>query len=153
MSKDSGGNGEANECTLALIKPDASNRPDVGEIISAYSALPQIEIVRMKFFYMDRNFTQKFYAEHKEQLFFGELVEHMCSGACIAIYMHGPNAVEEVRKLNGATNPAMAEPGTLRARFGTPNGGPKNAVHSSADIFAAERELRLVFEELFINVK
>jgi nucleoside-diphosphate kinase len=132
--------------TLALIKPDATENKNFIEILEMYKKrLPQLEIVEAKIISWNEEFAKLFYQEHEGTFYFKDLIWQMTSGPIIALLLQGENAIEQVRKLNGATNPAKAEPGSIRFRYGTPDGGPKNAVHSSANEADATREIALVF--------
>lgn len=85
------------------------------------------------------------YGEHKGKSFYDELIAQMTQGCTIAVKLSGEDAVETVRRLNGATKTEEAMHGTIRHLFGTPNVGPKNAVHGSATPEDAERELKIFF--------
>jgi nucleoside-diphosphate kinase len=86
---------------------------------------------------------QEFYAEHASKPFFDGLIEAMTSGISIALVLEGENAVATVRRLNGATKPSKAAPGTIRKLYGT--AGPRNAVHGSDSAESARREIRFFF--------
>jgi nucleoside-diphosphate kinase len=114
--------------TFTMIKPDAFEKGYTGAI------LEQIEkagfrIVAMKKTWLSAEKAGEFYAIHRERPFFGELVEFMSSGPIVAAILEKENAVEDFRKLIGATNPANAEEGTIRKRFAESVG--KNAIHGS----------------------
>lgn len=130
------------EKTLALIKPDAIERKLIGRIISMYeeNGLTIEEMYKGK---VDEEFLSNHYAEHVGRDFYPALIEFMSSGDVIAILLRGENAVEIVRQINGATNPANAVPGTIRFLFGTDV--RKNCVHGSASEIEAEREIALWF--------
>jgi nucleoside-diphosphate kinase len=111
-----------------MIKPDAVRDGHIGAILNQITE-NGFRIVAMKMTQLSKASAEKFYAIHKERPFFGELVEFMTSGPIVAAILEKDNAVEDFRKLIGATNPAQAEPGTIRARFAKSIG--ENAVHGS----------------------
>jgi nucleoside-diphosphate kinase len=130
------------ERTLILIKPDAVQRRLAGEILA------RIErrgfLVRAgKLLHVSRDLGEQHYAEHREKPFFGELVEFITSAPTWALVVEGEGAIATMRKTIGATNPANAEPGTLRGDFATAM--PDNLVHGSDSPESAEREIGLWF--------
>ena len=103
--------------TLALIKPDAFGRNLTGRIIDAvYDA--GLAIVAVKSVNLNRAQAEAFYAVHRERPFFADLVTFMTSGTTVALVLEGADAVAAWRRAMGATNPAEADPGTIRNRFG-----------------------------------
>ena len=114
--------------TLAIIKPDAVENGYTGEIISMIIKAG-FKIKAMKMTRLTESSAQGFYEIHKERPFFGELVEYMTSGPCIPMALARENAVEEYRKLIGATDPAKADEGTVRKLFA--KNIQANAVHGS----------------------
>ena len=114
--------------TFTMIKPDAVRDGHIGAILNQITE-NGFRIVAMKMTQLSKASAEKFYAIHKERPFFGELVEFMTSGPIVAAILEKDNAVEDFRKLIGATNPAQAEAGTIRARFAKSIG--ENAVHGS----------------------
>ncbi len=114
--------------TFTMIKPDAVRDGHIGAILNQITE-NGFRIVAMKMTQLSKASAEKFYAIHNERPFFGELVEFMTSGPIVAAILEKDNAVEDFRKLIGATNPAQAEPGTIRARFAKSIG--ENAVHGS----------------------
>jgi len=114
--------------TLTMIKPDAVRDGHIGAILNQITE-NGFRIVSLKMTQLTKASAEKFYAIHKERPFFGELVEFMSSGPIVAAILEKDNAVEDFRKLVGATNPAQAEAGTIRARFAKSVG--ENAVHGS----------------------
>ena len=130
------------ERTLVIIKPDAVQAGHIGEIISVYErAGLRIEYAHMAQLSVER--ASAFYAEHKGKDFYDGLIEFMTSGRCLILVVAGENAVARVRHLNGATDPREAAEGTIRARFGSEL--PRNAVHASESLAAAEREIAFFF--------
>jgi len=114
--------------TLAIIKPDAVGNGKSGAIIDLIIKTG-FKIKAMKMVHLSRSSAEGFYAIHKERLFFGELVEFMTSGPCILISLEKENAVEDYRKLIGATDPANADKGTIRKLYA--KSIQFNAVHGS----------------------
>ncbi|WP_110953114.1 nucleoside-diphosphate kinase [Anaerosinus massiliensis] len=132
------------ESTLVLIKPDAFSKHYTGEIIKRYEA-SELTITALKLLKMTPELAAKHYAEHVEKPFYPSLVEFMTSGPIVAMVLSGENAIGKVRKLNGATNPEKAEPGTIRADFA--ESMSCNAVHASDSKESAEREIHIFFNE------
>lgn len=117
-----------NNRTFTMIKPDAVQDGHIGAILAKINQ-SGFKIVAMKLTQLSLNTAGKFYEVHKERPFYGELVEFMSSGPIVAAILEKENAVEDFRTLIGATNPANAEPGTIRALFARSVG--ENAVHGS----------------------
>ncbi len=116
------------ERTLAIIKPDAFASGAAGPIIEAYNQAG-FKIVAMKLARMTKSEAAGFYHVHEDKPFFGELVDFMIGGPCILLVLEGDGIIEKNRELMGATDPAKAAEGTIRARFGT--NIQNNAVHGS----------------------
>ncbi len=114
--------------TFTMIKPDAVRAGNIGNILQMINAAG-FRIVAMKLTQMTKERAGQFYAVHRERPFYDELCTFMSSGPIVAAILEKENAVEEFRKLIGATDPAKAEPGTVRQRYGTNVG--ENAVHGS----------------------
>lgn len=132
------------ESTLVIIKPNGVKGGIIGEIISRYEK-SRLSVSGIKIKTLTKGEAEGFYAEHKERGFFGELVGFMTSGPVVLIALSGEKAVEKVRTINGATNPANASPGTIRHDF-APNTG-ENIVHSSDSPASAAREIAYWFEK------
>lgn len=114
--------------TFTMIKPDAVENGHMGKIIDMIiEAGFEIKALKLKKLSIEE--AQEFYAVHKERPFFGELVEYMSSGPIVAAILEKNNAVEEFRKLIGATDPAEAAEGTIRKKYAESKG--RNAVHGS----------------------
>lgn len=111
-----------------MIKPDAVRAGNIGNILQMVNAAG-FRIVAMKLTHMTKERAGQFYAVHRERPFYNELCTFMSSGPIVAAILEKENAVEAFRQLIGATNPAKAEPGTVRHRYGTNVG--ENAVHGS----------------------
>lgn len=114
--------------TLTMIKPDAVRNGHIGAILEQINAAG-FKIVAMKYTKLSTEKAGEFYAVHRERPFYGELVEFMSSGPIVAAILEKDQAVEDFRKLIGATNPGDAAPGTIRAKYATSIG--ENAVHGS----------------------
>lgn len=114
--------------TFTMIKPDAVKNGHIGAILNQINAAG-FKVVAMKYTKLSAEKAGEFYAVHSARPFYGELVEFMSSGPIVAAVLEKSNAVEDFRKLIGATNPAEAAKGTIRANFATSIG--ENAVHGS----------------------
>ena len=141
-----------NNKTLAIIKPDAVEKGYTGAIISMITKAG-FKIRAMKQIRLTKFSAEGFYAVHKQRAFFGELVEYMTSGPCIPIALEKENAVEDYRKLIGATDPSKAAEGTVRKLFAV--NIQLNAVHGSDSDENAEKEIAHFFSsnELLNNYK
>lgn len=118
----------AGKFTLTMIKPDAVAKNNIGPILGMINEAG-FKIKAMKYTQLTTAQAQAFYAVHCERPFYGELVEFMTSGPIVAAILEKENAVEDFRKLIGATNPADAAEGTIRKRFA--ESIQNNAVHGS----------------------
>ncbi|MFN3694992.1 MAG: nucleoside-diphosphate kinase [Ignavibacterium sp.] len=136
--------------TLAIIKPDAVGDGYIGEIISMITKAG-FKIKAMKMVHLTVNQAKSFYEVHKERLFYNDLVEYMTSGPCVPIALEKENAVEDYRKLIGATDPSQAEEGTVRKLYA--RNKQFNAVHGSDSDENAEKEIAFFFskQELLEN--
>jgi nucleoside-diphosphate kinase len=130
------------ERTLILIKPDAVRRRLAGEILSRIEARGYL-VRAAKLVSADRALGERHYAEHSAKPFFVELVEFILSGPTWALVVEGEGAIATMRKTIGATNPADADPGTIRGDLA--NSMPDNLVHGSDSPESAEREIALWF--------
>ncbi len=131
------------ETTLLIVKPNGVRGGLSGEILSRFEKA-RLAISAIKIKQLARGDAEGFYAEHKERGFFGELVDFMTSGPVLLIAIRGEKAVEKVRAMNGATNPAEAAPGTIRYDFAPSIG--ENVVHSSDSVASAKREVGFWFK-------
>ena len=118
----------AGKITLTMIKPDAVSKNNIGAILQMINEAG-FRIRAMKYMMLTRNQAEKFYAVHEDKPFYSGLVEFMSSGPIVAALLEKDNAVSDFRELIGATNPANAAPGTVRARFA--ENVQNNAVHGS----------------------
>lgn len=132
------------EMTFAMIKPNGVKSGLVGKIIERYEDAG-LAVCAVKMHQMTSEDAKGFYAEHVEKPFFGELEEYMTAGPSVMIALGGENAIAKVRAINGATNPAKAEPGTLRYDFAPSM--TENVVHSSDSPESASREISFWFKE------
>jgi len=114
--------------TFTMIKPDAVRAGNIGNILQMINAAG-FRIVALKLTQMPKERAGQFYEVHQERPFYGELCDFMSSGPIVAAILEKENAVEDFRKLIGATNPANAEAGTIRKLYATSVG--ENAVHGS----------------------
>jgi len=136
------------ERSLVLVKPDAVRNGQSDEIINRLKKLG-LKMVAHKTLRMDKALAEKHYAVHRDKPFFGELVEYMTSAPIVAAVFEGEGAVARIRQAMGATDPAKAEAGTIRADFGL--NVTRNAVHGSDSAATAEAEIRLFFTEAEIE--
>ena len=134
----------ATERTLSIIKPDAVAKNVIGEIYSRFEKAG-LSIIAARMVHLTQQQAEGFYAEHKERPFFGDLVSFMTSGPVMIQVLEGENAVITHRDLMGATNPADAAPGTIRADFA--QSIDENAVHGSDSAESAAREISYFFTD------
>ncbi|HUU08344.1 MAG TPA: nucleoside-diphosphate kinase [Dehalococcoidales bacterium] len=132
------------ERSLVLIKPDAMQRGLDGAIIARLEG-EGLKLVAFKRLQMDKALARKHYAIHKDKPFFQGLVDYISSVPIIAAVFAGENAVAVIRKAMGATDPAKAEAGTIRADFGLDI--ERNVIHGSDSVETAEKEIGLFFTE------
>ena len=133
------------ERTLVLIKPDGVERRLTGQIISIYER-KGFDIIALKFIKPSKEIAEKHYIEHQDKPFFTELVNFITRGKVCAMIIEGDNVVKLVRKINGATDPAEAETGTIRGQFALSKA--ENIVHASDSSESAEREIKIWFSEI-----
>jgi nucleoside-diphosphate kinase len=131
--------------TFTMIKPDATKNGHTGAILQKINDAG-FRIVAMKMIHLSAVKAGEFYEVHKERPFYGELVEFMSSGPITAAILEKENAVEEFRKLIGATNPAQADEGTIRKLFAASIG--ENAIHGSDSDENAKIEGDFFFSKL-----
>ena len=132
------------ERSLILIKPDAMERNLAGAIINRLEGLG-LRLVALKMLNMDKALAERHYAPHRDKPFFDSLVAYISSAPIAAAVFEGEGAVELIRKAMGATDPAKAEAGTIRADFGLDI--EHNSVHGSDSPSTAEEEIGLFFSE------
>ena len=138
----------ANERTFSIVKPNAVNDNNIGNIISRFES-EGLRLAASKFTTLSKEKAEGFYIEHKERPFFGSLVNFMTSGPVLLMVLEGENAVVRTREIMGATNPAEAAEGTIRKLYA--KSIEENAVHGSDSKTSAEREISYFFETHEIN--
>lgn len=135
----------AGDITFTMIKPGAVKNEHIGEILAMINQ-SGFHIVSLKMMRLSKESASKFYAVHKDKPFFDSLIDFMCSGPIVAAILQKENAVEDYRRLIGATDPAKAEEGTIRKRFA--QSIQKNAVHGSDSDESAQWEASFFFPEI-----
>lgn len=132
------------ERTLSIIKPDATRRNITGKI-NARLEEAGMRIVAQKRIQLSRDQAEAFYEVHKERPFYGSLCDFMTSGPVVVQVLEGDQAVERNREVMGATNPAEAAPGTIRADFA--ESIEANSAHGSDSAENAAREIAFFFKD------
>ncbi len=132
----------AMERTLVIIKPDAVQRGLIGEITARFERRG-LKIAAMRFETVSRETAEEHYSEHKGKPFYEGLVEYITSSPSVLMVLEGPDAIAITRATMGATKPAEASPGTIRADFGLMIG--RNLVHGSDSDESAKREIGIFF--------
>ncbi len=132
----------SNQRTLSIIKPNAVKKNKIGMIIASLEEA-ELKVIEAKMVTLSVEKAESFYSEHKEKPFFNELITFMTSGPVVIIALEGEDAINTNRKIMGATNPADALEGTIRAKYG--DGMTENAVHGSDGLESASRELKFFF--------
>ncbi|HTF32960.1 MAG TPA: nucleoside-diphosphate kinase [Myxococcota bacterium] len=130
------------ERTLSIVKPDAVAKGAFGEILSRFQA-DGLRIVALKLIRLTEEQARGFYAVHKSRPFYDSLVKFMTSGPVVVSVLEGRDAIARNRRLMGATDPAKAEPGTIRKDFGSDI--ERNAVHGSDAAATARVEIPYFF--------
>ncbi|MBI2647484.1 nucleoside-diphosphate kinase [Candidatus Woesearchaeota archaeon] len=142
------------ERSLIIIKPDGVARGLIGEIIKRFENAG-LKIIGMKMVWVDAKFAEEHYKAHIKKSFFKELVDFITEGPVVAFVVEGVHAVDNVRKLVGATSPHEAAPGTIRGDFAhqsmayaSKKGiGGKNVIHASGSKKEADEEIKLWFKK------
>ena len=132
------------ERTLVLVKPDGVQRGLAGEIIGRLERTG-MQIIGMKLMQISDELASTHYGEHEGKPFYAGLVGFITSSPVVALCLEGPSAISTTRKLMGATNPADADPGTVRGDLGVDMG--RNLIHGSANTDDAAREVGLFFND------
>ncbi|MGP1394313.1 MAG: nucleoside-diphosphate kinase [Inquilinaceae bacterium] len=132
------------ERTLSIIKPDATRRNLTGKINALFEE-QGLRIVAQKRLQLSRQQAERFYGVHAERAFFNDLCAFMTSGPVVVQVLEGENAVLKNREIMGATNPANADPGTIRAEFA--ESIEANSVHGSDSLENAKTEIGYFFSE------
>ncbi len=133
----------AHEYTLSIIKPDAVAKNVIGAIYERFEEA-DLQIVAAKMLHLTKEQTQEFYAVHRERPFYNDLVDFMITGPVMVQVLAGQAAISKNREVMGATNPAEAAPGTIRADFATSI--EENAVHGSDSAENAKQEITFFFK-------
>ncbi|RPI07905.1 MAG: nucleoside-diphosphate kinase [Zetaproteobacteria bacterium] len=133
------------ERTLVMVKPDAVRGGHIGEVIGRFESAG-LAIRALKMVWMDRKEAEGFYRVHRGRPFFDGLTRFMSSGPIVAMVLEGPGAIAQVRGLMGATDPAKAEPGTIRRAFAA--NIEQNTVHGSDSAESAAYEIPYFFGAL-----
>jgi len=132
------------ERTFSIVKPDAVRRNLIGKIYDRFET-GGLRIIASRMMQLTRAQAQEFYAVHRARPFYDDLVEYMISGPVVVQVLEGENAIARNREIMGATNPADAAPGTIRADFA--ESVEANAVHGSDAPETARQEISFFFEE------
>jgi len=130
------------EQALSIIKPDGVQKNLVGEIVGRFEKAG-LEIIAARMIDLSREQAEEFYGVHRERPFFDDLVSYMMSGPVMVLVLQGDSAIDANRKIMGATNPADAEPGTIRADFA--ESIEQNIVHGSDGPDTAVQEIAFFF--------
>ena len=125
-----------------MVKPATVAAGHVGDILALVER-NRFQIRRLTLTKFSKERAERFYEMHRSRPFFGELVSYITSGPVVAVEVEGDKAVTRIRELIGATNPAEARPGTVRAMYG--KSLQNNAVHGSDSPESAEKELEIAF--------
>ena len=132
------------ERTFSIVKPDAVGKNHIGAIYQRFENAG-LRIVAARMLHLSREQAEGFYAVHKERPFYNDLVEFMISGPVMVQVLEGENAIAKNREIMGATNPAEADAGTIRADFATTV--DENAVHGSDAPETAAEEIAFFFSD------
>ena len=132
------------ERTLSIVKPDAVGKNVIGQIYRRFEDAG-LRIVAASMLHLSRTDAEAFYAVHNERPFYDDLVAFMTSGPVMVQVLEGEDAIRRNREVMGATNPADAETGTIRADFA--DNVEQNAVHGSDAPETAAREIAFFFDE------
>ena len=132
------------ERTFSIVQPDAVRRNLIGKIYERFES-GGLQIVAARMIHLTRAQAQEFYAVHRERPFYDDLVEYMISGPVMVQVLEGENAIARNREIMGATNPADAAPGTIRADFA--ESVEANAAHGSDGPETAKEEIAFFFDD------
>jgi nucleoside-diphosphate kinase len=132
------------ERTFSIIKPDAVAKNVIGEIVSRFEN-NGLQVIASRMLHLSKEQAEGFYAVHAGRPFYNDLVKFMISGPVVVQVLEGEDAISKNRELMGATNPADAAPGTIRADFATTVA--ENAVHGSDAPETAAEEIRYFFAD------
>jgi nucleoside-diphosphate kinase len=137
----------ATERTLVIVKPDAVAKGVAGRIISRFETAG-LKILAVKLVHLSKEQAAGFYIVHKDRPFYSSLCTFMTQGSCLPMVLEGENAINRVRELMGATDPAKAAPDTIRKDYGASI--ESNAIHGSDSLQSAAFEIPYFFNELEI---
>ena len=132
------------ERTFSIVKPDAVRRNLIGKIYERFES-GGLQLLAARMIHLTRAQAQEFYAVHRERPFYNDLVEYMISGPVMVQVLEGENAIARNREIMGATNPADAAPGMIRADFA--ESVEANAVHGSDGPDTAREEIAFFFDD------
>lgn len=131
------------ERTLVLIKPDAVEKNNIGNILTFYEK-ENLKITALKMLKASEDIAHLHYKQHEDKPFFQELINYITRSPLCVLILEGKNAIEKVRKINGNTDPSKAEKNTIRGTFGISK--TENSVHASDSIETAEKEINIWFK-------
>jgi nucleoside-diphosphate kinase len=129
--------------TLIFLKPDVYEKNIIGKVISEIEEQKRYKILEMKMVRLNQTQAENFYKVHREKPFFKDLVKYVCRGPIVPILIEGEDAIKEMRKLMGATNPIDAKKDTIRGKFG--ESLDANVVHGSDSEESAKIEIPFFF--------
>ncbi len=133
----------ATERTLSIVKPDGVQKNLIGEVYRRFEQ-GGLQIVAAKMIHLSQEQAEGFYAVHRERPFYADLVSYMTSGPVVVQVLEGEDAIGKNREIMGATNPAEADPGTIRADFA--ESIEENVVHGSDGPDTAAQEISFFFD-------
>jgi nucleoside-diphosphate kinase len=131
------------EQTFVFLKPEAVMRGLIGEVVSRIER-KGLTIAAMKLVQVTKEQAEKIYEVHRGKTFYEPLIERIISGPVLAMVIEGPNAVSVLRNMMGKTNPAEAQPGTIRGDYAL--NVQKNIIHAADSLENAKREIKILFE-------
>ena len=131
--------------TLTIVKPDGVEQNNIGDIVCTFEQ-NQFKIVAMKMLRLTKPQAEGFYAVHRDKPFFASLTKFITSGRVVVMVLEAENVIERLRNLMGATNPANAEPGTIRKQFATSI--ERNVIHGSDGPGTAAFEISYFFNQM-----
>ncbi|NLB34381.1 MAG: nucleoside-diphosphate kinase [Elusimicrobia bacterium] len=132
------------EKTLVIVKPDSFSNRNIGKVISEFE-VENLRVIGAKMLLLNEEEASEFYAEHLGKPFWEPLLDFMTSNPILVLAISGENAIVRSRQLIGKTNPAIADPGTIRRKYASDN--RHNAVHGSDSPESAKRELEFFFPD------
>ena len=138
------------ERTLSIIKPDAVAKDGIGEIVARFEK-GGLRVIASKLIHLPVDQAAQFYVVHRERPFYESLTRFMSSGPILVSVLEGEGAIAAARKIMGTTDPAKADPGTIRRDFGTDV--EKNAIHGSDAADTARWEIGFFFGQLDLHAR